>query len=257
MPDQNPSVRDLTPARSRARAARRPHLAGRCARAERNRAGADSRRQFSCRCRASMPAAIPEPAGREVVFSLPLRPPFRDRLVGGAGAGFRLWQPSRGRHFGLESRRTADRDMMNSEPRHSSPSALAVVAGCRTRARRRAGSASSIITIGRTIRIRPCSTNSPRRPASPFATTRSIPTIRLRQSSWPGSPAMTSWCRPRIFSPARSRPAFFRSSINRSCRISLMSGRKSPTSSRSTIPAISMPSITCGARPASATTSRT
>ncbi len=55
---------------------------------------------------------------------------------------------------------------------------------------------------------------------------------------------------------ARSRPACSRSSTSRSCRISAMSGRRSPSGSRSTIPAISTPSTTCGARPASATTSR-
>ena len=47
-----------------------------------------------------------------------------------------------------------------------------------------------------------------------------------------------------------------RSSTRRSCQISSTSGRRSRSGWRPTIPAINTPSITCGARPASATTSR-
>ena len=58
-----------------------------------------------------------------------------------------------------------------------------------------------------------------------------------------------------ISSNGRSRPASSRNSTRPSCRTSAMSGRRSPSGSRPTIPATSTPSITCGARPASATTS--
>ena len=121
-------------------------------------------------------------------------------------------------------------------------------------ARRR--SASSTSTTGRTISTRRCSRISPRRPASRCATTPSIPTTRWRPSCWPASPATTSWCRPPISSSARSRPACSRSSTRRSCRTWPISGRRSRSGSRPTIPATSTPSTTCGARPASATTSR-
>ena len=67
---------------------------------------------------------------------------------------------------------------------------------------------------------------------------------------------MTWWCRRPISSSARSRPAFSRSWTRPSCRTWSTSGRRSRSGWPATIPATRMPSTTCGARPASATTSR-
>ena len=78
--------------------------------------------------------------------------------------------------------------------RDSSVGMSAAVPRCR-RSRR----ASSTTTIGRTIRTRRCSTISPKRPASPSATTPSIPTTRSRPSFLPANPATMSWCRRAYF----------------------------------------------------------
>ncbi len=51
-------------------------------------------------------------AGPRSGVRLPLRPPFGDRLARGAGAGLSLCVASRRRHFGVEGRRPADRDVM-------------------------------------------------------------------------------------------------------------------------------------------------
>ena len=67
--------------------------------------------------------------------------------------------------------------------------------------------------------------------------------------------ATTSSCRPATSSPARSRPASSRSSTSRSCRTSSTCGTSSRSAPPNTIPATNTPSTTCGARPASATTS--
>ena len=160
MPDQNPSVRDLTP-----QEVARGLEEGRMLLVDVREPNETALERFPGAVLVPLssfdPADIPEP-GDAKWSSLPLRPPFGDRFARGAGARFRLWQPSRGRHFGLESRRTADRDMMNSITAHSSPCGLAVLPGRSGPWRCAAQSASSIITIGRTIRIRRCSTISPR-----------------------------------------------------------------------------------------------
>ena len=71
MPDQAGSasnVRDLTPQEVAQRPAGRPHRAGRCARAERDRARAFPGAVL-VPLSAFDPAAIPDPQGREVVFA--------------------------------------------------------------------------------------------------------------------------------------------------------------------------------------------
>ena len=215
----------------------------------------------------------PRSAGQAGGVRLPLRQPLGDRLAGGAGGRAALQRASGRRHHGLEGSRTADRDadrLLTDKfaaghpqvcchapidmPCPASRPPLVAAAWHRLPARRPARSASSTSTTGRTTSTRRCSKTSPRRPASRCATTPSTPTTRWRPSCSPASPATTSWCRPPISSSARSRPACSRSSTRRSCRTSAMSGPRSPSGSRPTIPATSTPSTTCGARPASATT---
>ena len=87
MPDQNPSVRDLTP-QEVARGLQEGRIVLVDVREPNETALERIPGAVLVPLSAFDPADIPEPAGREVVFSLPLRPPLRDRFAGGAGAGF-------------------------------------------------------------------------------------------------------------------------------------------------------------------------
>ena len=113
MPDQTPSVRDLTP-----QEVARGLQEGRMVLVDVREPNETALERFPGAVLVPLsafdPAAIPEPAGTRSGVRLPLRPPLGDRFAGGAGAGLCLWLPSRRRHFGLEGRRPADRDVMNS-----------------------------------------------------------------------------------------------------------------------------------------------
>ena len=70
-------------------------------------------------------------------------------------------------------------------------------------------------------------------------------------------PATTSWCRPPISSQRQIKAGVFQKlDKSEAAEPRRMPGPRSRSGSRFTIRAISTPSITCGARPASATTSR-
>ena len=269
MADRSPSMSDRTerarsdPGGSRARAADKAASCwSTCASRTKPRSSAFPA-PFWCRSRRSTRRRSRHRRPRSRV-RLPLRPPFGDRLAGGAGAGLCLWlaiSPAafwpgrppdcRPRREGTEYTPTLSAALPRCVFRLC---AIVFLISAPALPKQRVVNYLQLVGLSRPDGARRF---QPEKPASRSATTRSTPTIRSKPSCWPANPATTSSCRPPIFSPARLKPAFFKNSISRSCRTSSMSGRKSPTSWRPTIPAIFTPSTICGGRPASATTSRT
>ncbi len=268
MSDQNPSVRDLTPEE-----VARGLAEGRMVLVDVREPNETALERFPgaviVPLSAFDPAAIPEPEGREVVFACRSGPPLGDGFARGAGAGLCLRLASRRRNFGVEGRRPADRDVkgfrgvtMPAAPRRAVAAFIAVARRALPlaavpvqavfrgahRARRQFLQLVGLSGPDGARRL-----HQGNRHQGPLRHVR-FQRHAGGEAAGRAIPAMTSWCRPVISWRARSRPASFRSSTSPSCPTSSMPGRRSRTGSPSTIPATSTPSITCGARPASATT---
>ena len=180
------------------------------------------------------PAAIPDPAGRQVVFACRSGNRSVTASLMAQAAGPALRQPSRRRHQGLEGARPADRDLADAfhllpVPSHCEDSlsmrrpirltliAAALVTAAITPAAAQPKKRADRQRLQLVGLYRPDGHRGfhASRPASRSATTPSTPTTRWRPSCSPASPATTWWCRPAISSSARSRPASSRSSTSR------------------------------------------
>ena len=113
MPDQNPSVRDLTP-----QEVARGLQEGRIVLVDVREPNETALERFPDAVLVPLssfdPADIPEPAGREVVFACRSGRRSVTASLAAQEQGFAYGCASRRRHTGLEGRRAADRDVMNS-----------------------------------------------------------------------------------------------------------------------------------------------